>query len=158
MLFSCRFSSCWQSTGLLIRGRRVQLPQTAPCGGRRVPRPRPMPPHRRLSLRGAMRWRCCIMRWKGCKQSQYLPMYQNVPVPTFQPKQRCLCIIHESQSGFDKKKKRPDFYESRRFYVMPPTGVEPVLCLQKGILSPSCLPISPQRRRKNCRLRERQFL
>lgn len=23
---------------------------------------------------------------------------------------------------------------------MPPTGVEPVLCLQKGILSPSCLP------------------
>ena len=27
---------------------------------------------------------------------------------------------------------------------MPPTGVEPVLCLQKGILSPSCLPISPQ--------------
>jgi hypothetical protein len=29
---------------------------------------------------------------------------------------------------------------------MPPTGVEPVLCLQKGILSPSCLPISPQRR------------
>ena len=26
-----------------------------------------------------------------------------------------------------------------RFY-MPPTGVEPVLCLQKGILSPSCLP------------------
>ena len=28
---------------------------------------------------------------------------------------------------------------------MPPTGVEPVLCLQKGILSPSCLPISPQR-------------
>ncbi len=30
---------------------------------------------------------------------------------------------------------------------MPPTGVEPVLCLQKGILSPSCLPISPQRRK-----------
>ena len=26
-----------------------------------------------------------------------------------------------------------------RFY-MPPTGVEPVLCRQKGILSPSCLP------------------
>ena len=31
-------------------------------------------------------------------------------------------------------------------FHMPPTGVEPVLCLQKGILSPSCLPISPQRR------------
>ena len=31
-------------------------------------------------------------------------------------------------------------------FYMPPTGVEPVLCLQKGILSPSCLPISPQRR------------
>ena len=30
-------------------------------------------------------------------------------------------------------------------FSMPPTGVEPVLCLQKGILSPSCLPISPQR-------------
>ena len=30
-------------------------------------------------------------------------------------------------------------------FRMPPTGVEPVLCLQKGILSPSCLPISPQR-------------
>ena len=38
VVFSCRFSSCWQSTGLLIRGRRVQLPQAAPCGGRRVPR------------------------------------------------------------------------------------------------------------------------
>ena len=25
-------------------------------------------------------------------------------------------------------------------FHMPPTGVEPVLCLQKGILSPSCLP------------------
>ena len=24
---------------------------------------------------------------------------------------------------------------------MPPTEVEPVLCLQKGILSPSCLPV-----------------
>ena len=32
-------------------------------------------------------------------------------------------------------------------FLMPPTGVEPVLCLQKGILSPSCLPISPQRRK-----------
>lgn len=51
-------------------------------------------------------------------------------------------------------------------FAMPPTGVEPVLCLQKGILSPSCLPISPQRRttliiiqynpffvKKNCKLR-----
>ena len=25
-------------------------------------------------------------------------------------------------------------------FYMPPTGVEPVLCFQKGILSPSCLP------------------
>ena len=29
-LHLCRFSSCWQSTGLLIRGWRVQLPQAAP--------------------------------------------------------------------------------------------------------------------------------
>ena len=29
VVFSCRFSSCWQSTGL-IRGWRVQLPQAAP--------------------------------------------------------------------------------------------------------------------------------
>lgn len=28
---------------------------------------------------------------------------------------------------------------------MPPTGIEPVLCLQKGILSPSCLPVPPRR-------------
>ena len=27
---------------------------------------------------------------------------------------------------------------------MPPAGLEPALCHQKGILSPSCLPISPQ--------------
>ena len=27
---------------------------------------------------------------------------------------------------------------------MPPAGLEPALCRQKGILSPSCLPISPQ--------------
>lgn len=36
-------------------------------------------------------------------------------------------------------------YHYTTFSSMPPTGVEPVLCLQKGILSPSCLPISPQR-------------
>ena len=29
-------------------------------------------------------------------------------------------------------------------FSMPPAGLEPALCLQKGILSPSCLPISPQ--------------
>ena len=31
---------------------------------------------------------------------------------------------------------------------MPPAGLEPALCFQKGILSPSCLPISPQWHRK----------
>ncbi len=31
-----------------------------------------------------------------------------------------------------------------RGFSMPPAGLEPALCLPKGILSPSCLPISPQ--------------
>ena len=30
-----------------------------------------------------------------------------------------------------------------RGFSMPPAGLEPALCLQKGILSPSCLPIPP---------------
>ena len=48
-------------------------------------------------------------------------------------------------SGFWANKKHPKSSDFRCFLSMPPTGVEPVLCLQKGILSPSCLPISPQR-------------
>ena len=54
--------------------------------------------------------------------------------------------------GFHKmeqKEKAQDHSNQRTIlsFHMPPTGVEPVLCLQKGILSPSCLPISPQRRK-----------
>ena len=49
-------------------------------------------------------------------------------------------IIRVTQS-----KNAPENNVFRCVFIMPPTGVEPVLCLQKGILSPSCLPISPQR-------------
>ena len=48
-----------------------------------------------------------------------------------------------------KQKEKAQNHSNQRTILsfhMPPTGVEPVLCLQKGILSPSCLPISPQRR------------
>lgn len=44
-----------------------------------------------------------------------------------------------------KQKERRSKNESALFLFMPPTGVEPVLCLQKGILSPSCLPVPPRR-------------
>ena len=44
-----------------------------------------------------------------------------------------------------QSKNAPKTNVFRCVFIMPPTGVEPVLCLQKGILSPSCLPISPQR-------------
>ena len=45
----------------------------------------------------------------------------------------------------NKKAHDPTIQRTIMSFSMPPTGVEPVLCLQKGILSPSCLPISPQR-------------
>lgn len=60
--------------------------------------------------------------------------------------------------GFWANKKHPKSNDLRCFLSMPPTGVEPVLCLQKGILSPSCLPISPQRHKKSHRLFKRQLL
>ena len=47
----------------------------------------------------------------------------------------------------NKKAHDPTIQRTIMSFSMPPTGVEPVLCLQKGILSPSCLPISPQRRK-----------
>ena len=42
-----------------------------------------------------------------------------------------------------KRKEKFKNYSNHRIilgFSMPPTEVEPVLCLQKGILSPSCLP------------------
>ena len=50
-------------------------------------------------------------------------------------------------SAQNKKAHDPTIQRTIMSFSMPPTGVEPVLCLQKGILSPSCLPISPQRRK-----------
>ena len=46
---------------------------------------------------------------------------------------------HPPQSIKRKAQNHSDQRTILGFY-MPPTGVEPVLCLQKGILSPSCLP------------------
>ena len=42
--------------------------------------------------------------------------------------------------------KSPESFEptNNSELFMPPAGLEPALCRQKGILSPSCLPISPQ--------------
>lgn len=38
-----------------------------------------------------------------------------------------------------------DFTDFAEMIMVPLTGLEPVRCFQQGILSPSCLPISPQR-------------
>ena len=58
------------------------------------------------------------------------------------PLDRSMCISSPFRNA--SMKKAPKNHRSQVLFFMPPTGVEPVLCLQKGILSPSCLPISPQ--------------
>ena len=75
------------------------------------------------------------------------------------PSVRRLCRAHRTKilpniatffppfSAQNKKAHDPTIQRTIMSFSMPPTGVEPVLCLQKGILSPSCLPISPQRRK-----------
>ena len=54
------------------------------------------------------------------------------------PLDRSMCISSPFRNA--SMKKAPKNHRSQVLFFMPPTGVEPVLCLQKGILSPSCLP------------------
>ena len=79
-------------------------------------------------------------RWgyPACRSLPY--QYRLYPWPDGQQRP-----AHPPQSIKRKAQNHSDQRTILGFY-MPPTGVEPVLCLQKGILSPSCLPISPQRR------------
>ena len=48
------------------------------------------------------------------------------------------------QLSYAKKNQNHSNQRTILSFLRPPAGLEPALCRQKGILSPSCLPISPQ--------------
>ena len=52
-------------------------------------------------------------------------------------------VLSDYAKKMEQKEKAQNHSNQRIIlgFPMPPTGVEPVLCLQKGILSPSCLPV-----------------
>ena len=85
-------------------------------------------------------WRVCFVYVIGCFQIH--PNEKGVSSLECHTTGSCLPFLPASAKHLTKNQKAHNHSNQRTIlsFLMPPAGLEPALCRQKGILSPSCLP------------------